>query len=73
MTPDPDRLICYCNNLTVADIAKVIKENGIETLEELLEQDVCPMGDICEACREEGYENDGFNLPMVFASVLRKT
>jgi bacterioferritin-associated ferredoxin len=69
MTIDPDRLICYCNDLTVADIAKVAKENGFTTLEELLAQNVCPMGDKCEACRDEGYENDGFNLPMVLSLV----
>ena len=69
MTIDPDRLICYCNDLTIADIAKVVKENGFTTSEELLTQNVCPMGDKCEACRDEGYENDGFNLPMVLSLV----
>lgn len=69
MTIDPERLICYCNDLTIADIAEVIKEQKIQTLEELLAQQVCPMGDKCEACRDEGYENDGFNLPMVLSLV----
>ena len=69
MTIDPERLICYCNDLTVAGIAKVIKEQNIQTLQELLRQQVCPMGDKCEACRDEGYENDGFNLPMVLSLV----
>ncbi len=69
MTIDPERLICYCNDLTIDDIAKVIKEQKVETLEELLTQQACPMGDKCEACRDEGYENDGFNLPMVLSLV----
>ncbi len=69
MTIDPERLICYCNDLTIADIAEVIKNQNIQTLEELLTQQVCPMGDKCEACRDEGYENDGFNLPMVLSLV----
>ncbi len=69
MIPDPNHTICHCNDLTIADIAKVIKENGFKTLEELLEQDICPMGDKCEACRDEGYENDGYNLPMVLSMV----
>ena len=71
MTIDPDRLICYCNDLTIADIADVIKKNDIETLQQLLEQQICPMGDKCEACRDEGYENDGFNLPMVLSMVKK--
>ncbi|WP_456451140.1 hypothetical protein [Hydrogenimonas sp.] len=69
MTMDPNRLICCCNDLSVADIAKVIRENGFTTLEDLLMQKVCPMGDKCEACSDEGYENDGFNLPMVLSLV----
>ncbi|WP_457597533.1 (2Fe-2S)-binding protein [Hydrogenimonas sp.] len=69
MTIDPDRLICYCNHLTIADIAELIEKEGFTTLEELLAQDICPMGDKCEACRDEGYENDGFNIPMVLSLV----
>ncbi len=71
MRVDSQTLICHCNYLTVADIATVIKENGFSTLEELLEQDICPMGDKCEACRDEGYENDGLNIPMVLSMVKR--
>ena len=71
MRVDSQTLICHCNDLTVADIATVIKENGFSTLEELLEQDICPMGDKCEACRDEGYENDGLNIPMVLSMVKR--
>lgn len=67
MTIDPKRLICYCNDLTVEKIAQVIKDQKIETLDKLLAQQICPMGDKCEACRDEGYENDGFNLPMVLS------
>ncbi len=71
MRVDSQTLICHCNDLTVADIASVIKENGFSTLEELLEQDTCPMGDKCEACRDDGYENDGLNIPMVLSMVKR--
>ena len=69
MNPDLKRLICHCNDLTVEDIAEIIKEEGFTTLDELLEQNICPMGDKCEACRDEGYENDGYNLPMVLSLV----
>jgi len=66
---DLDTEICVCNSLTVADIAKCIKENNLDTLEKLLENDICPMGDKCEACHDEGYHNDGFNIPMVLSMV----
>jgi len=69
MRIDPERLICYCNDLTVADIADVIRDEGFTTLDELLAQNLCPMGNTCEKCRDEGYENDGFNLPMVLSLV----
>ena len=71
MRLDPDTEVCVCNNLTAEDIAECIKENGFTTLQELLEQDVCPMGDKCESCKDEGYENDGINLPLVLSLVKR--
>lgn len=66
---DPKREVCVCNNLTVEEIAQCIKKNGYTTLQELLEQNECPMGDKCEACKDEGYENDGINLPLVLSLV----
>ncbi len=69
MTFDRERLICYCNDLTLGEIADFIKKSGITQMEELLEQNECSMGDKCEACHEEGYENDGFSLAMVLGLV----
>ncbi|MEN4045310.1 MULTISPECIES: (2Fe-2S)-binding protein [Sulfurimonas] len=69
---DLDTEICVCNSLTLKDIADCIKENNFTTLQELLQNDICPMGDKCESCRDEGYHNDGLNLPMVLAMVKRK-
>ena len=69
---DLDTEICVCNSLTVKDIAECIKENNYSTLQELLENDKCPMGDKCESCKDEGYNNDGFNIPMVLSMVKRK-
>ena len=66
---DLDTEICVCNSLTVKDIAECIKENNYSTLQELLENDKCPMGDKCESCKDEGYENDGINLPLVLSLV----
>ncbi len=62
---DLDTEICVCNSLTARDIIKCIKENNINSLDELLENVECPVGNACEACIDEGYGNDGLNLPMV--------
>ncbi len=66
---DPHREICVCNNLTAKEIAECIKKNDYTTLQQLLEQQECPMGDKCEACKDEGYENDGINLPLILSLV----
>jgi len=68
---DLETEICACNSLTIKDIAKCIKENDFNTLDELLENDECPMGDKCESCRDEGINNDGLNIPFVLARVKR--
>ena len=67
-----DTEICVCNSLTLNNIAECIKKNNFTTLEELLNNSICPMGDKCESCRDEGYNNDGLNLPMVLAMVKNK-
>jgi bacterioferritin-associated ferredoxin len=66
---DTDRMICICNSLDMMEIAECIKENDIKTLEELVENADCPMGDKCESCREDGFENDGYSLAMVLSLV----
>lgn len=63
--------ICACNSLSAEEIATCIKENNFETMQELLENSVCPMGDKCEACQDEGINNDGINIPLVLALVKR--
>ena len=68
---DLDTEICVCNSLTVKEIAECIKKNDLKTLEEMLESQECPMGDKCESCKDEGYNNDGLNLPMVLSMVKR--
>lgn len=69
--PDLDTEICVCNSLTIEEIASCIKNNNITTLDELLENSVCPVGDKCESCIDEGFNNDGFNLPMVLSMVKK--
>jgi len=69
MDIDLDTEICVCNSLTIQDIAECIKENDLKTLKEILENEALPMGDKCEACIDEGFNNDGLNIPMVLAMV----
>lgn len=64
-----DTEICICNGVTIGKIAECIKKNDFTTLEELVENEDCPMGDKCESCRDEGFNNDGLNIPMVLAMV----
>ncbi len=64
---DQDRMICVCNSMSIKDIADCIKEQGIEKMDALIEQ--CGVGDKCESCIEEGYENDGYSLAMVLSLV----
>ncbi|MDQ7061709.1 MAG: (2Fe-2S)-binding protein [Sulfurimonas sp.] len=63
--------ICVCNSLSVKDIAECIKENNLKTLDEILANQVCPMGDKCESCHDEGFNNDGLNIPMVLSMVQK--
>jgi len=66
-----DTEICACNSLSVSDIAECIKENNFTTMDELLENNICPMGDKCESCRDEGINGDGINIPFVLERVKR--
>jgi len=63
--------ICSCNALNINDIVVCIKENNLTTLEELLENNICPMGDKCQACKDEGTNGDGINIPFVLSRVKR--
>ena len=66
-----DTIICACNSLSDGDIAVCIKKNNFTTMQEILEDNKCPMGDKCESCRDEGINNDGLNIPFVLARVQR--
>lgn len=64
---DLDRMICVCNGITIGELAAMIKEEGITTMDELIEK--AGVGNKCESCIEEGYENDGYSLAMVLSLV----
>lgn len=69
---DKEREICVCNSKTMIEIAEGIKEHKIEDMESLLQCGTCDVGDKCEACIEDGYENDGYSLAMVLSLVKQK-
>jgi len=69
MKLDLETEVCVCNSLTVEDIAKCIKENDLKSLKEILENESMPIGDKCEACIDEGFHNDGINIPLVLSMV----
>jgi len=69
---DQDKMICVCNSLDMREIAECIKKNDLKTVDEMVENTECPMGDKCESCIEEGYENDGFSLGMVLSLVKQR-
>ncbi len=66
-----DTEVCVCNDLSAGDIAKCIRDNNLNTLEEVLANTVCPVGDKCESCVDEGFNNDGINVPLVLSLVKK--
>lgn len=64
---DQERMICICNSMSMKEIADLIRKHDIATMEELIEK--AGVGDKCESCIEEGYENDGYSLAMVLSLV----
>ncbi len=69
---DKTREICVCNSKDMQEIAESIKEYEIKDMEALLACTSCEVGDKCESCIEDGYENDGYSLAMVLSLVKQK-
>ncbi len=69
---DKNSEICVCNGLTAIDIANCIRENDLYTLKEIIENDICPVANKCEACIDEGFNNDGLNIPLVLSMVKKE-
>ncbi len=63
--------ICVCNSVSAGELASCIKKHSLETLEDVLENEKCNVGDKCESCKDEGFNNDGLNIPLVLALVKR--
>ncbi len=69
--PDKDTMICYCHNLTLGEIAEYVKEKDIASYRQIVEDIDYACGNSCEACHEDGYNNDGFSLAMVVGMVKK--
>ncbi len=63
-----DKVLCACNHITIGEAVAFIKENNIKTVEEWMNSDE-PVGDKCEACIEDGTENDGVTLAVILGQV----
>jgi len=64
-----EKILCSCNNITIGDAIEFIKENDIKTVEQWMESDIQQVGDKCEACHENGTENDGVTLAVILSQV----
>jgi len=64
-----DKILCSCNNISVGDAVEFLKEHNIKTVEEWMDSTIQPIGDKCEACKEDGTENDGLNLAVILSQV----
>ena len=67
MQLEPDTEVCVCNSKTAKDIAECIKKNNYKSVEELYDDLDCDIANKCESCKDEGFHNDGINIPLVFA------
>lgn len=59
---DKSTIICFCNDINTQEIVDFIKKNSIKTVDELLSQEMMEIGNKCEACCEEGYEDSEHTL-----------
>ena len=66
---EKEKTLCSCNHITIGDAVEFIKSSVIQTVEECMDSDELPAGDKCEACIEDGTENDGVTLAVILAQV----
>lgn len=68
---DLERIMCVCNDVSAGEIAAYLKNSGIKDLDTLVAQDEFAVGNACECCRIEGFDDDGFSLQMLIEAVNR--
>ena len=68
---EKDKILCSCNRITVGEAVEFLKANNIQSVQEWIDSDELPAGNKCEACIEDGTENDGVTLAAVLAKVQK--
>lgn len=66
---DKDKVLCSCNHITIGDAIDFLKTHDITSVEEWMESEIQAVGNKCEACIEDGTQNDGVTLAVIFAQV----
>ncbi len=66
---DAEKVLCSCNHITIGEAVEFLKANDIKTVEEWMASDIQHVGNKCEACIEDGTENDGVTLAVVLSQV----
>ena len=69
--PDESTTICYCHDVTLGELAKYIKANKINSIQDILDDKEFVCGDTCESCHEDGYNNDGLSMAMAIGMVKK--
>lgn len=64
-----DKILCSCNHVTIGEAVEFIKTHDIKSVEQWMASDILPVGDKCEACIEDGTENDGVTLAVILSQV----
>ena len=66
---EKDKILCSCNHITIGEAVDFIKEHNIVDVEQWMESDIQHVGNKCEACKEDGTENDGVTLAVILSQV----
>ncbi len=70
---DLSRIVCNCNDVSAQEVVNLIKANNIKDLDALVEQDELPVGNVCESCQVDGFDDDGFSLTMLLEEIKKGT
>ncbi len=64
-----EKILCACNNISIGKALEFIKANNIQSVQTWMDSKELPVADKCEACIENGTDNDGVTLAAVLSQV----
>jgi bacterioferritin-associated ferredoxin len=64
-----DKMLCACNQISIGEAAEFVKTHNIQSVQEWIDSDELPAGNKCEACIENGTDNDGVTLAVLLSQV----